>query len=182
MKKVVALVLILFSVKAQAGMLLEVGATYLSDSLKTPTSTASSGYFWNLGVLFTYNKNVWGGWNFSGISTTATGTSTDTFTTLDTGPYLKWTFGKNNVFNLAGVYNLKSSATYSDGTTNETWSGTSLWLQFGVAPEIKDDLRVGASFNYYMATYTKKVVSSTESTTSNSKTWIFPMITVSKSW
>lgn len=182
MKKVLLIIIFLFHASAHAGILLEFGGAYLSDSMKTPTVSTSSGYLWNLGVLFDYNKEVWGGWNFSGIATSATGTTTETFSTFDTGPYVKWNFGKNKVFTLGGAYNISSKGVYNDGTNTENWTGSSIWLQFGVNPEIKDDLRVGASLNYYMATYSKKVVSNTESTAANSKTWIFPMFSITKTW
>lgn len=173
---------LLFSLPAQAGVLVELGGTYLSDSLATSSTKTSSKYFYNLGVLFSFNKTVWGGWNFGGISHTDSDAVTTTFASQDTGPYLKWQFGKNEIFSLSGAYNLLSRATYSSGSTSENWEGTSIWLQFGVSPEVREGLNVGASLNYYLANYTKKTVSSVESSASNSKTWIFPMLTLTKRW
>lgn len=95
---------------------------------------------------------------------------------------MKWQFGRNDLFSVGGAYNILSRATYSDGTTPETWQGTSLWLQLGVSPEVRNGLHIGASINYYLANYNKKTVSNVESSASNSKSWIFPMLTVSKEW
>lgn len=182
MKKLLLVVIICCSFNAHAGFLLEVSGTYVSDSLATSTTTNSSKYFYNLGLLFTLKKGVWGGWNYSGVSHTAKETATTTFGSADTGPYLKWQFGRNELYSLSAAYNILSRATYSDGSTNENWTGTSLWMQFGIMPEVKEGLHVGASLNYYSATYSKKTVSGVESSASNSKSWIFPMLTMTKQW
>ncbi|WP_413944249.1 hypothetical protein [Bdellovibrio sp. HCB-162] len=183
MKKLFAvLIIILMTSQARAGLLLEVGGTYLSDTLSTSATKTSSKYFYNVGVAFSLNKNFWGGWNYSGISHTNKDTTTETFSSSDTGPYVKWQFGKNELYNLSAAYNILSRATFSDGTSTETWQGTSMWFQFGVSPEVKPGLRIGASINYYLASYTKKTVSNVESNASNSKSWIFPMLSVSKEW
>lgn len=181
-KNYLVAIIMLFSGNVFAGTLVEVGATYLSDAFATPTSQSSSSYFYNVGVLFNLNKKTWGGWNYSGISSSLTSTTTTTFTSLDTGPYLKWQYGKGEMFSLSFAYNLLSQATFSDGTTDETWTGTSMWLQWGIAPEVSEGVHVGASLNYFSASYSKKVVSTVESSASNSKTWIFPMLMFTKKW
>lgn len=182
MKKFIFLLLVVFSKVAMAGTLIDVGANYLSDSFASPTSSSSTNYFYNLGVLFSLDKRTWGGWNFSGISSSSTSTLTTTYTSQDTGPFLKWQFGKGEVFNFSFAYNIQSKATFSDGTNTEAWEGTSYWLQWGVSPEVREGLHLGFSLNYYSANYSKKVVSSTESTVSNTKTWIFPMFQLTKQW
>lgn len=171
-----------FSGNCLAGTLFEVGATYLSESIATPTSQTSSKYFYNAAILFSLNKTTWGGWNFSGMSHSETATTTTDFASQDTGPYLKWQFGRNELFSLSAAYNITSKATYSNGSSTENWEGTSIWVQWGVTPELKEGLHIGASLNYYSANYTKKIVSSVESSASNSKTWIFPMLTLTKNW
>ena len=182
MRKLFFILSFLFCANAQAGILLELGGTYISDNLTSSSTQTSTEYFYQGAALFTLNKNVWGGWNFSGISLATTQGTTTNFASVDTGPYMKWQFGKGDIFSLAGAYNIVSRATFTDGTTNENWEGTSLWLQFGVAPEMRTNLRVGVSLNYYLATYTKKTVDSVESKASNSKSWIFPMLSISKEW
>ncbi len=182
MKKIIFLLLVGLSQVASAGTLVDFGATYLSDSFASPTTSSSTNYFFNLGVLFNLDKRTWGGWNFSGISSSSTNTTTTTYSSQDTGPFLKWQFGKSEVFNFSFAYNIQSKATFSDGTTNETWSGTSYWLQWGISPEVREGLHIGFSLNYYGANYNKKVVNSTETAVSNTKTWIFPMFQLTKQW
>lgn len=182
MKKLLSVFILLLGAQAHAGVLLELGGTYLSDNLKSSTTTSSTEYFYNAAVSFNIQKDIWGGWNIAGISSTAKQDSTTTFAALDTGPYVKWQFGRGDIFNLSMAYHILSRATFSDGTTSEKWEGTSVWFQFGVAPEIRNNLRVGVSLNYYLASYTKKTVDSVESSATNSKTWIFPLLSVSKSW
>lgn len=175
-------VILFLSAQVSAGVLLEFGGTYISDSMAIPTTQSSTNYFYNLGVLFNFDKTIWGGWNYSGVTFTNTTTATTTFASQDTGPYVKWRFGRDQVFSMSFAYNLTSKATFSDGTSNENWEGTSYWLQAGVAPEVREGLHIGVSINYYAANYTKKVVSSTESSASNNKTWIFPMLMINKHW
>ncbi|MFS4460836.1 hypothetical protein [Bdellovibrio sp. HCB2-146] len=172
----------MFVSSSRAGALLEVGGTYLSDSTNSSSTTTSTKYLYQVGVLFNIRKKIWGGWNYSGISHTDKNDETETFTSMDTGPYFKWEFGKNEVFNLGFAYNILSRATFKNGSVNEKWEGTSFWFQFGVMPEIKEGLHIGASLNYFAASYTKKTVESVESTDSNSKTWIFPMLSLTKQW
>lgn len=170
------------SAQARAGLILEFGGTYLSDTLNTSSSATSSKYFYNAGILFSLQKNIWGGWNYSGISHTDTNGTTTTFSSSDTGPYVKWQFGKHDLFSLSAMYNILSRATFSDGTVSENWEGTSMLFQFGVSPEIKNGLHIGVTLNYYLATYGKKTVDSVESSASNSKSWIFPTLVVFKEW
>ncbi len=175
--------LIGFSLQAQAGFLLELGGTYISDSLTTSPATSSSKMFYQIGGLFNYQKTIWGGWNYSSISQSDSGSEKIVFASTDTGPYFKWQFGKHAIFNFSLAYNILSRATYKiDSGESESWQGTSYWIQLGVLPEVKNGLRVGASLNYYSASYTKKTVNSVESSASNSKTWIFPMLSLTKQW
>ncbi|UXR65148.1 hypothetical protein EZJ49_02660 [Bdellovibrio bacteriovorus] len=182
MKKLLPLLFLIVSSTAQAGFLLEVGGTYMADTLSTSETRTSTKYFYNLGALFSLKKNIWGGWNYSGISHTDKDTATTTYSSVDTGPYLKWQFGRNQLYSLSMAYNILSKGQFSDGTTTEEWTGTSMWFQFGVMPEVREGLHLGASLNYYLATYSKKTVSGVESNDSNSKSWIFPMLTLTKQW
>ncbi|MNS80696.1 hypothetical protein D3C72_1143870 [compost metagenome] len=161
---------------------MELGGTYLSDSLNASTTTTSSQNFYNVGVLFNWNKKVWAGWSYLGVNSSEVATETKTFATQDTGPMLKWQFGRDELYSLTGVFNILSQATYSNAGSSEKWTGTSMWVSFGVMPELSDGFHIGVALNYYAASYTKKSVSGTETTESNSKTWIFPTFLATKSW
>jgi len=182
MKSFLFVFVLLFSGRGFADTLFEFGAISLTESTATPTSTSSGKTFYNVAFLFSLNKHVWGGWNFAGLSHAETTTGTSTIASTDSGPYLKWQFGKANLYSLSAAYHLSSKATYSSGATNENWDGTSLWLQFGITPEVSAGFNIGASLNYYAASYSKKVASSIESSAANSKTWVFPMLTLTKQW
>ncbi|MFV8259691.1 hypothetical protein ACNQKP_17925 [Bdellovibrio bacteriovorus] len=182
MKKLLVVLLVLFSVNAHAGFLLELGGTYMSDNLTTDETKTSAKYFYNIGLLFSLKKHIWGGWNYSGISHTDKDDTTIDFTASDTGPYVKWQFGRHELYSLSMAYNILSTATFANGTDREKWTGTSMWFQFGVMPEFKEGFHIGASLNYYLANYTKKTVDGTETSSSNSKSWIFPMLTLTKEW
>lgn len=181
-KKFIVLFIIAFSVQSQAGILLEVGGTYLSDDLSASSSKSSTKYFYNVGALFSFTKTLWGGWNYSGISQSESGTVSTDYSSQDTGPYLKWQFGRSELFSLSAAYNIVSRGVYKSGSPSESWEGTSYWLQFAVSPEVTEGLHIGASLNYYNANYTKKTVSHVESSASYSKSWVFPMLTLTKQW
>lgn len=182
MKFVIILFILVSSLTAQAGTMVELGGTYLSDSFKTSSSTKSTQYFYNIGVLFTSTKRFWGGWNYSGYSQNESGSTELKFSSMDTGPYMKWQFGRNEIYSASFAYNILSKAKADVGNGNEEWSGSSFWLQFGFMPEVKEGLHLGASLNYYAANYSKSVINGTESNVSYSKTWIFPMLSLTKEW
>lgn len=181
-KWLLSISILLFSWTSQAGFLLELGGTYMSDTLTSSESTSSTKYFYNIGLLFSLKKHIWGGWNYSGMNHGDRGETAIDFSTSDTGPYVKWQFGRNEIYSASMAYNILSKGTFSDGTNNEAWTGTSLWLQFGVMPEVRENFHIGASLNYYLASYSKKTVDGTETAASNSKSWIFPMLTLTREW
>lgn len=180
-----ALTLLLLSSQVHAGALVELGGTYISDSMTASSTSSSSKYAYNLGVVFPIAKNFWGGFSYLGLSQADKDSSgsTTNWASTDLGPYFKYQFGRGQLYSLSAAYNLISKATYSKtGGTSEEWSGTSYLISFGFMPEIKNELRIGVTVNYYSASYTKKVVSSTESSASNSKSWIYPGFCLTKSW
>jgi hypothetical protein len=179
-RSVVFFIVLHFNHQALADTLVELGAAYISDKIASPAEGSNASYFYNGGVLFSINKTTWGGWNYSTVSSSENAPSTNTFSSTDTGPYLKWQFGKGEVFNLNFAYNISSKATFTSGSASENWEGTSFWLSWGVTPEVSEGFNVGASINYYSATYSKKVVGGLETIAANSKTWIFPSLLMIK--
>lgn len=162
--------------------MLELGGTYLSDTTVSFSSDKSTKYFYQTAVLFSISKKWWAGWNYSSVSHRDSGDSEVAFVSTDTGPYIKWQIGREGMYTLSAAYNILSRADYKSGTDTERWDGTSLWIQFGVMPELANGFHLGGSINYYSASFTKKTVSGTETNDSNSKTWIFPMLSLTKQW
>jgi hypothetical protein len=167
---------------SKGGVLIELGGVYLTDTTVSSSTEKSTKYFYQAGLLFDIQKKFWGGWNYSGISNQNSGTTDTSFISSDTGPYIKWQFGRGQLYSLSAAYNILSRADYKSGTDTERWEGTSYWIQFGVMPELAAGFHLGASLNYYSANYTKKIISGTETNDSNSKTWIFPMLSLTKQW
>lgn len=182
MRKLLFLFVFLTVSPSWAGLLLDVSGIYVSDTLTTPSDRTSTQTFYTAGVLLSLTKQVWVGWNYLGINQTQTVTSTTTYGSADMGLAFKWQYGSGKMYNFGAVYNIVSKATYSSGTTNENWEGTSFLVSWGVAPEIAEKFFVGVSLNYYSASYTKKSVNNVESAASNAKTWLFPMLTLTKQW
>lgn len=167
---------------AQSRVLMEMSGVYLSDTLNASSNQNSSQIFYNFGVLFSVTKTLWAGWDYLGISTRTVTSTTDTYSTADTGPYMKWQIDKAELYSVSAAYHIQSKAQYATGDTKEKWDGTSLWGQFTIAPDVGRGLHIGLSLNYYSATYTRKVVDGTESTDTNTKSWIFPSVNMSKEW
>lgn len=184
--KYIVLLIIFFTLssRARAGLLLDVGGIYFGDALKTSSTSTSTQYMYYGAAMFSLNKDIWGGWSYLGLSqNTNDGTTATNYSTMDTGPCMKWQFGRGNMYSLSGTVNIISRASYSkSGSSNETWEGLSYLLGFGLMPEVSEGLHVGGSINYYLANYTKKTISGTESSASNSKSWIFPMLSLTKAW
>jgi hypothetical protein len=167
----------------QAKLLLEAGAGYFSDAITTSTSDTSTKLVYNVGVLFSINKGFWGGWSYAGLSYDKMAASTTTqLIGYGTGPYLKYQFGRGRSYSISMAYNILNTATYTGGSSSETWSGTSYNLQFAAMPELREGLNVGVTFNYYSATYSKRVIGSTESNISYTRAWIYPTISMTKAF
>lgn len=189
--KVWAIILILFfSAGARAEFMLDLSGSYLTE--KTNSSDVkddSTKLYYNVGAYIQFAKRWWAGWSYLGVNMTgtsnATGSSVPTsFQSADTGPAVKFFFGKNDLFNLTAGYNVLAKASYKNVVSNETeaWQGTSLLFGFGMMPEVKSGFRIGVSINYYYAMYSKKTVDGTETSESNTKSWMFPSLNISKQW
>lgn len=183
MRYLLLFVLITFSSPAPAAFLLDVGGSYLSDDLTTSSTRKFSRLYYGLGAYFTLNKNIWAGWSYSGLNHSDDLSSGQTdFASTDTGPVVKWQFGRNQIFTAGLGFNVISRATFTNSTRDENWEGTSFLVNLGVNPEVAEGWRIGATLNYYAASYTKKKVNSVESSAANTKTWIFPVVSVLKEW
>ncbi|WP_413288510.1 hypothetical protein [Bdellovibrio sp. HCB337] len=166
------------SVFAEA--LIDLGFTYSADTLNADAESSSTQYFYNANFLFNIDRKMqWTvGWTVLGISQTGSVDSTNTtYSSFDIGPALRWNIDKNGIFSTTVAYGYIAKGTYTSGSTNETWEGTSLFGQFSFQAPIRDDkFYIGVSLNYYAATYATKTVSGVESSTDATKSWIFPMI------
>jgi hypothetical protein len=167
---------------AWAEATVDFGFNYSSDTLTTTAETANTQYFYNLNVLFNLDRKMtWNmGWIVMGINQVSTAASVEsTYTSFDFGPALRWNIDKDGIFSTTIGYGYIAKGTYSSGSTEQTWQGTSLFGQFAIQAPIRDDkFYMGFSLNYYSATYPTKIVSSVESANEGAKTWIFPMISI----
>jgi hypothetical protein len=185
-------ILIFFALapQARAEFMLDVSGSYISENTSSSdVKDDATKYYYNVTGYLNLAKKWWAGWSYLGISmsgnSNATGTTVPTsYSSSDTGPAFKYFFGKNEVFSLSGTYNVLAKATYKNVVTSETesWQGTSYMFGFSILPEIKSGFRMGVGLNYYYATYSKKTVNGTETSESNTKTWLFPTLSLSKSW
>ncbi|WP_413558064.1 hypothetical protein [Bdellovibrio sp. HCB209] len=184
------LILLLFASGARAEFMLDLSGTYLTEKTNsTDVKDDSTKYSYNVGGYLKFAKKWWAGWSYLGVNmsgtSNATGSSVPTsFQSSDTGPALKYFFGKSEVFSLTAVFNVLAKASYKNvvSDSTEAWMGTSYLVSFGIMPEIKSGFHMGVALNYYSAAYTKKTVDGTETSEANTKSWLFPTLSLSKSW
>lgn len=171
-----------FSSSALADAAIDFGLVYSSDSLSATPESSNNQYFYNASALFNLdNKARWNlGFAVLGISQTAkSGTTETNYSSFDLGPALRWNIDRSRIFSLTLAYGYLAKATYTvDSGAGEKWEGTSLLGQFAIQAPVQDNFYVGLSLNYYSASYSKKVVSSIESSNDAQKSWIFPMISL----
>lgn len=182
-KSILLVICLVYSQLAQADALLDFGVIYNGDTFSTSTASTETKYFYNAGLMFNLEsqRRWYVGWTVFGISQTNTlGTADTSYTSLDMGPILRWNIDRAGIYSMSAAYGYLARGTYAvTGSSSEAWEGTSLLGQIAVqAPFREAKFSIGATLNYYSATYTKKIVNRTESSNSSQKSWIFPMLTV----
>ncbi len=177
----VVITLLLFTPVSHAKLLLDVGAGYFSDSVTTSSSDTSKKLVYNFSALLSISKNFWGGWGYMNMSSDRSQGATDVqLAGYSMGPAFKYQFGRSRTHSISAVYNLINNATYTTNTSTEEWSGSGYSFQFAAMPEVRENLFVGFTINYHSVNYSKKVVGSTESSVSYTRTWLYPTLSLTK--
>ena len=153
---------------------------FLTDSLETTATTSRTSIFYDIALMLDLNKKgtVSLGWSYDSVSISDEATSTTDFDLTEMGPKFNYYFDKGRVWGTGVVYNLISNATYNPGTAQK-WRGGSYKIDFFYTPPITDELYIGVKLNYYVATYTEAVSSTTLTTISYTKSIIYPSLTIS---
>lgn len=186
-RQIVFTVLIAFGVSFSAENAwahFELNAFYLSDSLGASSSTnanAMTVFEACLGFSIDKKANYLVGWNYSSFSTNATssGVPSDSvkYTSTQMGPRFLIMFDKDHNWSLGLGYYLTTSGSYTLGTASaETWSGTAYKVDLGYNFTIKEDFFFGVRMNYSSSTYTQSLVGTTYSSTTNTRTLIYPSL------
>lgn len=167
---------------ASAEMMIDFGFAYSSDSLHKTTDTTNANTFYNVDLLFNLDNrrafNV--GWMVYGISqTSAASSTTTTYSSMDMGPAIRWNIDRSGIFSTTLAYGYLARGTYgATGATDEKWEGTSYFAQMAAQIPLSERFYMGVSLNYYGASYSQKTVSNVESSNDSTKTWIFPMFSL----
>jgi hypothetical protein len=186
----IILIVLALSPAARADFMIDLSGTYLSENTSsTDVKDDATKYYYNVAGYLDFAKKWWAGWSYLGVDMSGTSNASGSnqatsFQSSDTGPALRYYIDKNEVFSITAIYNVLAKAAYKNVVSGKTesWSGTSYLVSFGLMPEIKSGLHIGVSINYYHAGYTKKTVDGTETSEGNTKTWMFPSLSLSKSW
>lgn len=150
--------------------------------------------FSNGGTSSAYNRTMWDfapqvslvrkggfliGWNYDSMSFTDTPSGTSTkLTVTDMGPKLVYYFNKSQTWVVAFTYNLITKANYSSGSTTAELRGSAMKGELGYMPELFENIFIGAKINYYKASFTEQVVSTTLTKVTDGRTVIYPTFSV----
>lgn len=168
---------VLFGVRpAQA--YIEFNAFYLSDSLATTETVASTKMFIEGAVGFSIDRKgtYLVGWNYSLYSTSDSSTTTDTYSSSQMGPRFLFMLDKGHNWSLGLGYYLVTTATFSSGAGGEQkWKGTALKADIGYSMDVSESVKFGVRMNYSSASYSEQLVGETDySVVTNSRSHIFP--------
>lgn len=121
------------------------------------------------------------GWYILSISNKETypPTLSQTLTSSDMGPAIRWQIDRGKKFSLTLAYGIICKGNFNDGVTDESLTGESYLLKFAIEPEVADRYFIGVGINYYVASYKTRVVSSIQSDAGYKNTMIFPSLSFS---
>ncbi len=158
----------------------EINFIYLSSGLVASSTSTSSNMGFDLSTYFPIdNKDqFFAGWQVFYLSASSVTTSTETLGIQNISPAIRWAMGDRGIMTLSFSYCLNGKATYANGTTTEAWSGTAMFAQLAFNPQISENWNADLALNYFSASFSKSVDSTTlvESAVSYSKSFIFPTI------
>jgi hypothetical protein len=182
----IGFILIAFAISsrfAQASALVDLDIASVQNTLTTPSVTTVSSTIYSLSLLAGINSKdtFYFGAYYLGDTFSNVATTTTTFGIADIGMGVKWYMDKNHFMSLFAGYAYSSKATYTQGATNEEWSGSSLLGKFSIEPDF-GKISLGVSILYYSATYTSKTVSNTTSSVSNANTFLVPSVGLTYRW
>ena len=176
--------LIIFACRSWAGMFFEFEGGSYTDSFST-NSIANLNNNMVLGyALWEANEHFKFGWSYLSFYQTQTGAVKEVYQSTDTGPVVTYTAGKKVIFEGQLGYSILTNATYQSGTTNYSYSGTSLFGAIAVLGEFRESYRIGlgvltygASFASYTNANTKVVYNS-----GSTKNTSIPLLIFSLKW
>lgn len=164
---------------AAASAFVELNAFYYSEAATQATTTSGTRMFIEAAVGFKVDKKgqFLAGWGYATHSHTDTGTTSTTYTSTQMGPRFVWLIDKDRTWGLGFAYYIVTSASYDGGSSAETWKGTAMHLDLGYNLPVSEDFLVGLRLNYSSATFTEKLVgSSNYSEIAYAKTYMYPSV------
>lgn len=170
----------LFFTARSAQAYIELNAFYLSDSLATTSTTASTKMFVEGSVGFAIDRkgSYLVGWNYSLYSTSDSGSSTDTYSSTQMGPRFLFMLDKEHHWSLGLGYYLVTTASFNLGGSGEQqWKGSAFKVDAGYSMDLTETVKMGLRLNYSSATYSEQLVGDTDySKVSYSRSHIFPSV------
>jgi hypothetical protein len=156
----------------------DVDVFYFTDSFANNGTTSSYGRtMWDVAPMVGLDNKgtILIGWNYDSMSFTDTPSGTTTsLTVTDMGPKIVYYFNKSRTWVVAFTYDLITKANYSSGSTTAELRGTAMKGELGYMPEMFENIFIGAKINYYKATFSEQVVSTTLTKVTDGRTLIYP--------
>ena len=174
-----------FIFASAAHAFVELNTFYFSQT-ETLSSSATTGRTFLEGCIgFRIDKpgQYLVGWGYASHSESTTGTTTTTYASTQMGPRFLWFIDKKKAWSFGFAYYLVTSASYTASGSSETWKGTALHVDGGYNLPLGDDAYFAIRLNYSAASYSEKLVGSTTySTISYTKNYIYPSLAIGYVW
>lgn len=170
--------------QSSAAIFAEIDGIYTSDTFTTATDATYKKTFYSFDLFanLTSKYTVFAGFHLDQInfSEQPTASTEYSLTSQNMGVMLMWVMDKAGTYSLSAGYNLVQKGSYTTtGASETTLDGTGYWGTFGIMPEVAENLYLGVKFLYYQASYSKKLVGTTSSDVSYSRSFISPILGLS---
>jgi hypothetical protein len=172
--------ILLTSVNAFAGAVLDINYLMFSDGMKSATTDEYSATAMNGFLGFSVDKKGYFilGWNYDSVATSnKVDTTTTEYSSTQMGPGLVIYMDKDHTWRLSAAYNIETLATYkTTGSTEEEWSGTSISGSLGYQIRFTESLSIGLRLNYNSASFASQLIGTTQEDVSYTKDLMYPSI------
>lgn len=162
------LIVFLLIPELNASWNIDANGSYLSDNFSSSSNTEYGLSFYSTEIQMGLDSRgkFFAGLHIHNLAINDNSTTNINLTSMDYGPSLTWYLGEEKYFYLALAYNPIVTATYTTTGSSATWTGTSTYFSFGVAPELGKNIYFGVKLNYVAENYSE-VSSGTGSGTNN---------------
>lgn len=170
----------------RCGAVLDANVFYFTDTFPYDEDTSTfKRTFWDFFVGMGLNKrNQYVlGWNYGSMTFDDDPGTPSKLTVTDMGPKFIAYLDKDRAWVFGLTYNLITKGKYSEnGGAAVDLRGSSMKVEVGYTPPISETLAFGVKLNYYKASFNEKVVDDSITKKANSRTTIYPTLSLTARW